>query len=264
MKYLVLTIGLMSQAIWAAEVPLRGNVPNMEIRGLQAKLNRVWDHQSHNYLPADLLQQTPPPEIHFYQFDRAQESQEFVQWQREWVINNKQIWLDWTQLNGISPDQVTQEWIRANVDQIFPFPKTFLAFHYDGTNKIQINPDRTFLAYYVNSPEGIKTDYVGFGFYSAAHEMLHYILDTKKVPGRLHHCMFVSNRGEQTPVMQELADYLVSESISSELVKRIGWESEQGLQPCSQLSAPDQAEAARYIAAGALSPASRARVAQRP
>ena len=40
--------------------------------------------------------------------------------------------------------EITDEWIGSHIEEVFPFPKTFLAFHYDGTNRIQMNPARTF------------------------------------------------------------------------------------------------------------------------
>ncbi len=101
--------------------------------------------------------------------------------------------------------EISDQWIESNIDEIFPFPGNFLAFHYDGTNRIQINPNRTFRSSIQIDPYGVRRDLDGYGYYSVGHEMLHYALEIKGiVPTKLHHClMLYAFEDHDTPGLME-------------------------------------------------------------
>ena len=230
-----------------ADVKLSGNVPSLELPNLQQKINQIWQHEAETYLlaPKSFAAQQPP-EINFYEFDRAKESTEWQAWQNQWILNNPSVWLDWTQINGIPQSQITPEWIAANVTKLFPFPVTFLAFHYDGTNEIQVSPSRTFLRFYQNDGYGVKQETTGYGYYTAAHEMMHYTLAQDGIPDRLHHCLFVSEKNGHT-LMGDMADYLISAKIVAPIIRNWGYEAERSMLPCDQLSADDLALVKQYL-----------------
>jgi hypothetical protein len=152
------------------------------------------------------------------------------------------IWADWTKIQGRkAPAVITREWVQQHPD-LFPFPKTFLAFHYDGTNRIQINPEPTFLHFFTNDPYGIKRDQVGFGYYSAGHELMHYTMEQRGIPGRLHHCLFITPRAGKSTLMEEVAQFLIDKNISSSFVMFMGAQKEKDFDPCGQLSAEEKAQ----------------------
>lgn len=127
-----------------------------------------------------------------------------------------------------------------------PDEATFLEFHYAGTNRIQVSPSRTFLRYYQNDPYGMKSETVGYGFYVTTHEMLHYVLESDGIPGRLHHCLFISEKNGHS-LMSDLTQYLIDQKISAPLVRNVGFDFEKGLMPCEALSPEDRALVQQYL-----------------
>ncbi len=229
------------------QVTLSGEVPYFESPGIQQKLDRIWEHEAQTYLlRPKTARNTPAPEIVFFEFDKAGESTDWQSWQKNWIRDNPAIWLDWTKINGIPPEQVTQSWIDQHVDTLFPFPPTFLAFHYDHTNRIQLSPSHTFLRYYQNDPYGVKSETVGYGFYVVSHEMMHHVLEQDGIPGPLHHCLFVTERNGRT-LMQEMAKYLIDQKISSTFIQNFGYEAEKSMNPCFYLTKEEQEEAKQYL-----------------
>lgn len=252
MKFRGALVALLVLAMPAlADVTLVGDVPNYEIRNLQSNLDRIWQHEKATYLYAANAQNLVPPEIGFFAFQREKEQTDWQSWQKDWIRENPSIWLDWTQISGLPAQALTKDWIDEHIDTIFPFPVTFLAFHYDHTNRIQISPAQTFLRFYVNNPYGFKEETVGYGFYVASHEMLHYVLENDGIPGRLHHCLFVSEKNGHS-LMGDIAHYLIQEKISSSMVEKVGLESEQGMMPCDQLTPDEQAQVRQIMAESPL------------
>jgi hypothetical protein len=225
---------------------VRGNAPFFEYQGLQEKLERIWHYERQKYLRPGAAD--ADPEIHFYPFAREKESPEWVAWQNSWIRENPSIWKEWVFIRGDqAPAEITREWVDEHIASLFPFPKIFLAFHYDGTNKIQMDPERTFLAFYVNGPNGMKADHAGMGYYSAAHELLHYTLERRGVlPTRIHHCLFIAERpGKRTPI-QDAVQFLIEQGIASDFAMAMGANREKDLDPCQALNAEDLALVRQY------------------
>lgn len=234
---------LLQASLAHAGATVHGNAPLAQYPRLEAKIDETWQYQKGKYLGG---RSVPDPEIYFFSFVRAEESPEWVEWQNGWIGENPQIWLDWTKVSGKSvPAVVTKEWLAQHPD-LFPFPKTFRAFHYDGTNRIQIDPQTTFLPFYVNDPYGVKSDQIGFGFYTAAHELMHYTLERRGIPGRVHHCLFVAPREGKLTLMQDAAQFLVDRKISNPYVRFMGADKEQDFGPCSALTPDEKALVGRY------------------
>ncbi|MGZ3692850.1 MAG: hypothetical protein ACXWQO_01280 [Bdellovibrionota bacterium] len=241
-------VGMVSLLIPSAAMAgatVHGDAPLFEYPGLQEKIDRTWQYEKKKYL-AD--KEVKDPEIYFFPFDRAQESAEWVTWQNNWILENPAIWLDWTQIEGNNaPKEITKDWVQQNIVKLFPFPKTFRAFHYDGTNRIQISAGTTFLPYYVNDPYGMKVDNIGFGFYTAAHEMLHYTFEQRGIPGRLHHCIFISERPNKKTPIQDAVQFLLDQKISNPYAMFMGADKENDFNPCGALSKDEQALAHKYL-----------------
>ena len=247
----------------ADSVVLGGNAPLQEYPGLNDKINQTWQYEKGKYLssyfagnlagsveggrasshannPAyDLA--VKAPEIYFGAFDRREESPEWILWQNQWILDNPSIWADWAKISHVNvPQPVTREWAESHLDAYFPFPKNFRAFHYDQTNRIQVNPAVTFLPFYVNDPYGVKKDSIGFGYYNVAHEMLHYALERKGIPVRIHHCLFVTERKGKQTIIEDAVQFLIDHQISSDFAMTMGADKEGGLDPCGQLTAEEK------------------------
>lgn len=228
-------------------VALEGDVPIDDFPNIQRRSDEIWSFLTqHLGLPS----QVPAPVIYFDAFDKGAQSPEWTAWQKVWTRTHLVIWRDWTALRSHkSTTEISQEWIDSNIDEIFPFPTNFLAFHYDGTNRIQINPDRTFRASMQMDPYGIRRDLDGYGYYSAAHEMLHYALEIKGiVPTKLHHCLMIYAPEDQyTPgLMEQLTDYLVDTGTIAPISRYRGLSTERALAPCEGLSADELEQVARF------------------
>lgn len=158
----------------------------------------------------------PAPVIYFSPFDPEQQDERWTEWQKDWSAEHKSVWADYRcEFLGQCDGVVSDEWIFENIAKAFPFPPHFLAYHYDDTNRIQINPKRTFYAYMQNDQYGIKRDFVGYGYYVTAHEMLHYTLEKKGIEPRLHHCLFVSPNRDNKSLVDRVAQFLIDEGVSS-------------------------------------------------
>ena len=197
----------------------------------------------------DLKEETAAPRIYFYPFEKEKQSVEFSGWQREWLLKNHSVWQDWVLIKNKQHIEITDEWIQQNIDQFFPFPKTFLAFHYDNTSYIQMNPKRTMLSSYQNDPYGVPRDFLGVGFYIMGHEMFHYGLQEKRIlPGRIHHCLFVKpTASTDKSLMEELADFLIEHGLSSSSLRFFGPESEKKFDPCQKLDAKELLETTNFL-----------------
>src|SRR5690606_26590473 len=103
--------------------------------GVDDRLQAIWEEVKRL---TGLSGGHPAPRVHLQTFELERLDPDFRKWQKEWTRSNYNIWKDWF---GARDIEITQEWINTNIDSIYPFPKTFLAFHYDGTNVIQINPN---------------------------------------------------------------------------------------------------------------------------
>ena len=230
-------------------VKLLGDVPLVGFPDIEDQSNKIWAFLTHRLdLPAD----DAAPVIYFDPFDRDVQSADWTAWQKAWTRTHPTIWRDWTALRlAGSTAEISQQWIDSNIDEIFPFPNNFLAFHYDGTNRIQINPNRTFRASIQYDPYGVRRNLDGYGYYSASHEMLHYALELKGVvPTKLHHCLFL-HAGETpgTPgLMEEIADFLVDEGIVASISRHRGLRSEHLLAPCERLTADEVRQVERFRA----------------
>ena len=240
----------------AQHVKLLGDVPFDGFPHIEDRSDEIWAFLTQRLeLPA----QDPAPVIYFYPFDRALQSADWTAWQKAWTRTHSTIWRDWTALRMTgSTEEISQQWIDSNIDEIFPFPDNFLAFHYDGTNRIQINPDRTFRASIQNDPYGVRRNLDGYGYYSASHEMLHYALELKGVvPTKLHHCLFLhtGEARETRGLMEEVADFLVDEGIVAPIARHRGLHSESMLAPCDRLT-PDEKRQVERFSAELVAPAS--------
>ena len=215
-------------------VVLKGNVPFFEFPHLQQQSDSIWTFIK---TTLTLSRITPPPIIYFSAFDKQKQDKELTNWQSQWVEKNPFIWLEYTKHNKLNPTTITPEWIREFTKHSLPFPKHFIAFHYDGTNRIQINPKRAFLSYYQNDPYGVKKDMVGLGFYIMGHEMLHYAFQEKNIlPSENHHCLFtLPLLPNKASVLEILSSFLVARQFSSSAVKMLGLQREEKLQPCKDI-----------------------------
>lgn len=221
-------------------VGLRGEVPIEDYPDIQRKADAIWYHLVHRFR---ILDYVPMPEIRFHPFNREMQSGDWTAWQKTWTRTHPVIWRDWTALRERgSTVEISQDWIDRNIDEIFPFPASFLAFHYDGTNRIQINPDRTFRASIQRDPYGERRDMDGRGYYSMAHEMLHYALEVAGVvPTKLHHCLMLFGGVDQDGpgIMEQVADYLVEDRIIAPSSRLLGLRAERTLAPCRRLAADE-------------------------
>jgi hypothetical protein len=236
-------------------VILTGDVPLDDFPEIQRAADAIWAYLAERL---EIGGDHSPPVVHFHPFDKAVQSDEWTSWQKYWTRTHPVIWRDWTALRekGASQDvpknaAVSQAWIDANIDEIFPFPKTFLAFHYDGTNRIQINPARTFLASVQIDPYGVRRDFDGRGYYSLAHEMVHYALELRGVvPTKLHHCLMVfePSGDDAAAIMEQVADFLVDTGTIAGIARYRGLQSERGFNPCAALNDAERHAVERFHA----------------
>jgi hypothetical protein len=231
----------------AVQVALRGQVPVDDYPAIQSKSDRIWAYLAGRFALADL---TAAPSVQFEPFDPAGQSPAWSAWQKAWIRTHPEIWHDWSAMQPArSGTDVSVEWIDSHVDSVFPFPKHFLAFHYDGSNRIQIDPNRTFIESMQIFLDGERRGRSGQGFYSLGHEMLHYALELRGVePKRLHHCLMLYTHGDDdTPaLMQEVADHLVEHQIIAPIARLRGLRTEHSLRPCARLTDDDLALVADF------------------
>ena len=206
------------------------------------KLAQIW-----NFIQSDLAQlgnkEIVPPVLHLEPFERAKQSSAFTAWQNDWMIHHASVWLEWTKIPNMNKQDISEDWIRAHIGTIYPFPPAFRGFHYYGTNHLHVNPNTTYLAYLQSDPYGNKTDYTGYGYYVSGHEMTHYALAQRGIPDKLHHCIFVSG---PSSLMLRLANFLEKKSlVAAPMLEFLGLQQEISMAPCAQLTAEERAEALR-------------------
>lgn len=228
----ILTV-LVSHSAVAEPVEFKGADLSYSHPGYQEKINRIWNFTRNEIAHLNAEQSAITPVVVMEPFDRALQSPEHTAWQKEWIINNPSIWLEWAILKGIPVSQVTQDWIRQRIDTLFPFPKGFRALHYDKTSVIQVDPDATFMAFYHNNEYGMKKDLVGYGYYVTAHELTHLALARRGIPDRLHHCIYVTSVEDQPTLMERAIDFLMAGEIAHSAVRMYGYNNEVGLAPCT-------------------------------
>lgn len=229
-----------------------GTFPNR-----QAVLADVWAHVQRDAGASAGLE---APYLYFSKFDPEAQDPEWTLWQKRWVAGHPAIYEDWLCRGGDSAGDARWAegrrlcgrraellaWVGAHpeLQQQYPFPKSFRAFHYDGTNRIQIDPGSTFFAFYQNGPDGMPRDFVGLGYYVTGHELTHYALESRGVPGERHHCLFVTADAAGGSPMERLADFLIARGYASYAVKRYGLGPEIALDPCAAGSAPSASRSA--------------------
>jgi len=229
-------------------VSLSGEVPDLDLPPVQPTADAIWTHIAHSFR---LDPGVPPPEIYFQSFDQAVQTPEWTEWQKQWTRIHPDIWRDWVRLTRDgSQTEITDEWIGSHIEEVFPFPKTFLAFHYDGTNRIQMNPARTFGPWTQVDPSGVRRDLSGHGYYTMGHEMLHYALAARSVlPTRLHHCIFihVPDDSDEKPLIEELADHLVDQGVTAAIVRHVGLRNERYFDPCGSVSGSEISQVEAFL-----------------
>ena len=212
-------------------VTLRGDIPLFEFPHLQEKSNSIWVFIKRTL---NLPPEVPPPVIYFFPFEKEKQDPSLTAWQRQWIENNSFIWMEYIRYKKVSPSIITPEWTANFLENSLPFPKNFIAYHYENTNYIQIHPKRVFLSHYQNDPYGVKRDMVGLGFYIMGHEMLHYAFQEKKIfPAEDHHCLFtLPLLPNQQSVLESLSRFLIDNEMSFSTIELLGVKKEEALQPC--------------------------------
>lgn len=209
---------------------------------LQPNLNKIWLYiRDHLISPTPI---TPPPYIYFASFSEDSQDPSWNEWQRIWIESSPTIWKDWFCDNSWSALErkeceirITPLWIgRLIEEKVFPFSSHSTSFHYQGTNRIQINDRLTFYARFERGPDGVRKDLIGAGYYAAAREMLNYYLEQRGIKSpHLRRCLFVSDRLSAPPLMSQVTDYL-TEAFATAQVRQWNYLPEVSLSPCSRLS----------------------------
>lgn len=236
---------LKPQAYKTSQVSLKGNVPFAEFPDIQKHSKKIW-----NFVQKRLgLTNIKPPQVHFYPFVKAQQSAEFNSWQKRWLLKNYSLWQEWVLLYNKKNQKkinLTPRWVKENIDIFFPFPKGFRAFFYEGTNNIQIASGHKASVF-----NRRQKDILGTIFYTLGHEILHYGLEKKNVPIKIHHCLFVrefaNHLATKKSLIDELADFLISNEISADTVRIFTSIPEKRFQPCSKLNKAEISEVEKVI-----------------
>lgn len=222
---------------------MEGSFPAYAYSDPEAKLAAIWDFVKVLGGPDLGLE---PPVLVFSPFDPAVQHPGWTAWQAKWAEGNAQLWRDWLcnpagrklypETKPLCSDPAAVDaWLAAHPEakRNFPFPKQFRAFHYDGTNRIQIDPETTFLAFYQNGADGFKRDLIGYGWHVTGHEMLHYALEKRGVPPLTHHCVFVTPQADGKSYLERLDEFLVEKGWGSPaLLHRFGVAAEKSMNPC--------------------------------
>lgn len=230
---------------------LDGDIP-FDMPGVTESINDAWDFIRKLSQAPDGLK---PPLIHFDLFDPARQEPAWNQWQSDWLKSHDEPFLDWLctrqgkekfpEAASRCSDRVALGWwlsLHPEVREEFPFPARFIAYYYQDSGRIQMNPGATFRRFAYTGPDGLRRDGVGYGAYTAGHEMLHYVLESRGVPLSDHHCLFITPRPDtgKSP-MEELVEFLIRRGHASEIVRRYGLDQEVAINPCgtpsSRLSA---------------------------
>jgi hypothetical protein len=237
---------VLAQARAASRRPvLEGRFPEANFPGREEHIAAIWDFVQGLGGPKLDLE---PPVIHFSRFVLAEQDPAFTAWQRQWSRGNEQIWTDYlcnaagkkahpeiVRERLCDSPEALRAWLAAHpeVREEYPYPPQFRAFHYDGTNRIQVDPYTTYMAFYQNGPDGLPRDYVGYGYYVTGHELLHYVLEQRGIPGPRHHCLFVTKQADGKSYMEKLAEFIVARGVGTDFsMKRYGLSQEESLNPC--------------------------------
>ncbi len=215
-------------------IVIKGYMEGYNYPNLDDKIFRTWTFIKKQL---QLAESVTAPVIYFSPFVFSKEDPEWLKKQRSWIGNHPEIWADWNAISNGKPP----------VEEGNPFPNWFAGFQYYDTNLIQVNPFASFFPYYKYDNLGIPTDVAGLGYYSVGHELYHYALNLKNIPVKLHHCIFVLEKDKQNHLMNQLADFLVNNQISSSLAFLRGSKVEEQLKPCKQLSVDEQKSALDYL-----------------
>lgn len=209
----------------------RGQLEQFSFPTLEKNATEIWNFVQKNI---EIQLNHIQPLIYIADFNFEKEDSQWVLWQKKWIKENPDIWLDWQRLN---PG-------KTHNDDTNPFPQNFFAFHYDGTDRVQIGFTSVFKKNWVMGPDGVYRDYTGEQYYTLGHELHHVALEAKGIPGLLHHCIFISARKDaKESLVLTLANYLVENKISSSFILSHGYKWEVQLDPCARLNAKDRAEA---------------------
>lgn len=205
---------------------------------LKENIQKVW-----NYVESTTgLKVSKPglaaPEVYLSPFVFAQEKNDWVVWKKQWIKDHPEIWDDWKKQFGDSKP----------AEEGNPFPKKFVGFHFYGSNRVQLDPTILFIPFYQFDSNGQRKDSTGIGYYSIGHEFHHYALYQQNLPIRLHHCVFVlSKKSTGQSYMEDLANHLVDQKISSFYIFSRGAQMEAQINPCGYLNAADQALAQKWV-----------------
>lgn len=242
---------VLAEARAAASAPvLEGSFPFANFPDREAHIAAIWEFVQTLGGPKQGLE---PPVIHFSRFVEAAQDPAWTAWQRQWSRGQEQIWTDYlcgpgrkkhpeaVREGACDTPDAARAWLRAHPElrDEYPYPAQFRAFHYDGTNRIQIDPYATYLAFYQNGPDGVARDYVGYGYYVTGHELLHYVLENRGIPGPSHHCLFITKQSDGKSYMEKLADFIVARGVGTDFsMKRYGLMQEESLDPCGATRRP--------------------------
>lgn len=215
-------------------IVIKGFMEGYHYPNLEDKISKTWDFIKKQF---QIGESVPAPVIYFAPFVFSKEDPEWLKKQRSWIGSHPEIWNDWNAISNGKPP----------VEEGNPFPDWFSAFQYYDTNLIQVNPFASFFPYYQYDNLGIPTDVAGLGYYSTGHELYHYALNLKNIPVKLHHCIFVSKPETKENMMNQLAEFLVANQISSSLAFIRGSRIEEQLRPCESLSTEEQKAAEGYL-----------------
>ena len=217
-------------------IVIKGYMEGYNYPQLEEKITKTWDFVKNQF---KLTGTVTPPTIYFSPFIFSKEDPEWLQKQKLWISTHAEIWDDWNKISQGKPP----------VEEGNPFPDWFAGFQYYNTALIQVNPFATFFPYYKYDNFGNPNDLAGLGYYSVGHELHHYALNLKNIPVKLHHCIFVLKHKDETKdhLMNQLANFLVNNQISSALAFLRGSQVEERFKPCEQLSADEQKTAKNYL-----------------
>ncbi len=212
----------------------KGYMEGYNYPGLEDKISRTWVYIKKQ---VQLAEPTAAPIIYFSPFIFSKEEPEWLKKQKSWIGTHPEIWTDWNAISNGKPP----------VEEGNPFPDWFAGFQYYDTHLIQVNPFASFFPYYNYDNFGIPTDVAGLGYYSVGHELYHYALNLKNIPVKFHHCIFVLQKDNKDHLMNQLANFLINNQISSALAFLRGSQIEEQLKPCEQLTADEQKSAQDYL-----------------
>ncbi|MFA6030531.1 MAG: TraB/GumN family protein [Elusimicrobiota bacterium] len=148
---------------------------------------------------------TPPPSVRFESSDAQRMSLDWMLW--------------------------VAEWRKAHPEAPGPCPKTMLSYYFEGTGVARVDPV-VFRKYYQTDPAtGGKRDFVGFGYYSLGHALLHYALERRGESAARHHCL-LSGGGDASLSARLAARLAEGGTASAIFMLRDGVAPERADDPC--------------------------------